>query len=92
VNWYDLQISLADGPHANSRPIGTLAVPMSSDLHELHPVVKAIQADSGRLNMPGSLRHRGLLYFHGLTSEAVRRGYDSRATPTLSASVPGWAR
>ena len=78
VDWDDLQISLVDGPHANSRAISEPAVPMPTELRDLHPVVKAIEADSGRLHMHESLRHRGLLYFHGLVSEAVRRGHSVR--------------
>lgn len=60
--------------HDTSLPV----VLLPTELRDLHPVVKAIQDDSGRLRMGPSLRHRCLLYFHGLTQEAVRRGYAVR--------------
>jgi hypothetical protein len=78
----ELRIRLLSGPHPNSRRDRALpGVPMPTELHGLHPVVKTIQDDSGRLHMGGSLRHRCLLYFHGLTQEAVRRGYGVQAQP-----------
>jgi hypothetical protein len=82
TSWGTLRIRLLNGPHPNSRRDRTLpVVPMPTELRGLHPVVKAIQDDSGRLHMGGSLRHRCLLYFHGLTQEAVRRGYGVQAQP-----------
>jgi hypothetical protein len=54
---------------------------MPSELRSVHPVVAALQNDRGRLVMPGSLRQRCLLYLHGLTREAVRRGYVVREQP-----------
>jgi hypothetical protein len=54
---------------------------MPTELQDLHPVVQAIQNDSGRLNMGGSLRQRSLLYLHGLTREALRRGYTVAEEP-----------
>ncbi len=78
----DLYIRLFDGPHANSRhDVALPVVPVPTELHGLHPVVKAIQNDSGRLHMCGSLRRRCLLYLHGLTQEAVRRGYTVQEQP-----------
>jgi hypothetical protein len=48
---------------------------MPNDLNNAHPVVTALQNDCGRLAMPGSVRHRALLYLHGLIREARRRGH-----------------
>ena len=76
-----LFIRLLPGVHPNSRVDDGPAVPMPTELRELHPVVKGLQADAGRLRMPGSLRHRCLLYLHGLTQGAVRRGYVVREEP-----------
>jgi hypothetical protein len=80
----DLRIQLLDGLHPNTRggAAGGLAVvPMPSELRSVHPVVVALQNDRGRLVMPGSLRQRCLLYLHGLTREAVCRGYVVREQP-----------
>lgn len=78
----ELRIQLLNGPHANSRHDASLpVVPMPTELRDLHPVVKTIQDDSGRLSMCASLRHRCLLYFHGLTQEAVRRGHTVQQQP-----------
>ncbi|MBB4910555.1 hypothetical protein [Actinophytocola algeriensis] len=80
--WGELRIRLLSGRHPNSRHDAAEArVPMPTELRDLHPVVKAIQHDSGRLRMGGSLRQRSLLYLHGLTQEAVRRGYAVQEQP-----------
>jgi hypothetical protein len=80
--WRELRIRLLSGPHPNSRRDATLPiVPMPTELRDLHPVVKTIQDDSGRLSMGASLRHRCLLYLHGLTQEALRRGYSVQEQP-----------
>lgn len=82
TRWGELRIRLLNGPHPNSRhDASMLAVPMPAELRDVHPVVKAIQQDSGRLCICASLRHRCLLYFHGLTQEAVRRGYTVQQQP-----------
>ncbi len=82
TRWGELRIRLLNGPHPNSRRDRALpVVPMPTELRGLHPVVKTIQDDSGRMHMGGSLRHRCLLYLHGLTQEAVRRGYGVQAQP-----------
>lgn len=82
TKWGDLRIRLLNGPHSNSRDNPRLSVmPMPTELRNLHPVVKALQDDSGRLRMGASVRHRSLLYLHGLTREAVRRSYSVREQP-----------
>lgn len=82
TRWGELRIRLLSGAHPNSRSVRTLpAVPIPTELRDLHPVVRTVQRDSGRLRMVASLRHRCLLYFHGLTQEAVRRGYHVQEQP-----------
>jgi hypothetical protein len=78
----ELRIRLLSGLHPNSRRDTNLSlVPMPTELRDLHPVLRTIQGDSGRLRMGGSLRHRCLLYLHGLTQEAIRRGYTVQEQP-----------
>jgi chemotaxis protein histidine kinase CheA len=82
TRWGELRIRLLNGPHPNTRHDASLpVVPMPTELQDLHPVVKALQDDSGRLRMAPSLRHRCLLYFHGLTQEVIRRSYAVREQP-----------
>jgi hypothetical protein len=76
-----LFIRLLPGVHPNSRVDDGPTIPMPIEMRDLHPVVKRLQADAGRLRMSSSLRHRCLLYLHGLTQEAVRRGYVVREEP-----------
>lgn len=86
TRWGELRIRLLNGPHPNTRNDASLpVVPMPTELRDLHPVVKSIRDDSGRLRMCASLRHRCLLYFHGLTQEAVRRGYTVQQQPIADA-------
>lgn len=80
--WGELRIRLLSGPHPNSRRDPNLpVVPMPAELRDLHPVVQTIQNDPGRLSMAGSLRKRSLRYLHGLTREALRRGYAVQEQP-----------
>jgi hypothetical protein len=82
TKWGELRIRLLSGPHPNSRnDLYLSVVPVPTELRDLHPVVKSLQDDSGRLSMGASLRHRCLLYFHGLTQEAGRRGYTVQEQP-----------
>ncbi|WP_434447597.1 hypothetical protein [Lentzea sp. E54] len=74
----DLVLRLLDGVHANSRrdtPGGLRPVVVPAELRSLHPVVAALRDDDRRLVMSESQRRRCLLVLHGLTSEAVSRGY-----------------
>ncbi|SMD14682.1 hypothetical protein [Kibdelosporangium aridum] len=78
-----LEIVLYSGRHPNTKHMrdGLPVVPMPTELRSLHPVVAALQNDRGRLAMPCSVRRRSLLFLHGLTREAVRRGYEVREEP-----------
>jgi hypothetical protein len=74
----DLQISLVDGPHANSgrRSLeDNPRVPVPAQLRSPHRVVAALRDSERRLLMPPSLRRRALLLLQGLAAEAERRGY-----------------
>ncbi|MFC7870789.1 hypothetical protein ACFUS2_06445 [[Kitasatospora] papulosa] len=74
----DLQISLVNGPHANSRrtSVGdTPQVPVPTQLRSLHRVVAGLRDNERRLLMPPALRRRALLLLQGLASEAERRKY-----------------
>lgn len=77
-----LGLFLADGPHPNARSQrpkeGGDPVPVPSRLGNLHPIVTALKDDERRLIMPSGLRRRSLLLLQGLSSEAVRRGYEVR--------------
>lgn len=73
-----MQLSLAKGPHANSReqtPDEAPRVKVPTQLRSAHPVVAALRDNEKRLMMPVSLRRRALVLFQGLAAEAVRRGY-----------------
>ncbi len=77
----DLQISLVDGPHANSgrRSLeDNPRVPVPAQLRSPHRVVAALRDSERRLLMPPSLRRRALLLLQGLAAEAERRGYKVR--------------
>lgn len=79
-----LLIKLLPGTHANTRDQvadSPPVAPMPTQLRSLHPVVKRLQDDTGRLVVPPDVRRRSLLFFHGLTQEAVRRGYEVRHKP-----------
>jgi hypothetical protein len=83
----DVQIQLLDGYHPNTRPdrIGSgLSVPIPTELDAAHPVVDALGIDQGRLVMPGRLRQRAVLYLHGLTAEAIRRGHTVASRPVAA--------
>lgn len=74
----DLQISLVEGPHPNSRrerADEASPVHVPTQLRSPHPVVAALRDDEGRLAMPAPLRRRSLLLLQGLAAEAVRRGH-----------------
>ncbi|WP_371603456.1 hypothetical protein OG345_21825 [Streptomyces sp. NBC_01220] len=75
----NLQISLVEGPHPNSRrqrPGEAPLVHVPTQLRSPHLVVAALRDDEGRLVMPAPLRRRSLLLLQGLASEAVRRGHE----------------
>lgn len=78
-----LEIHLREGQHPNTKAGNAELppVPMPTQLRSLHPVVAALQDDRGRLIMPASVRLRSLLFLHGLTTEAVRRGHEVREQP-----------
>ncbi|KOU44458.1 hypothetical protein ADK53_02450 [Streptomyces sp. WM6373] len=72
----DLQISLVEGPHPNSRrqaPDDAPPIQVPSQLRSPHPVVAALRDDECRLVMPVPLRRRSLLLLQGLVAESVRR-------------------
>ncbi|MEU9190837.1 hypothetical protein AB0D14_41340 [Streptomyces sp. NPDC048484] len=77
-----LEISLAEGPHPNSRsqrPKGDpSAVPVRARLRSPHPAVAALRDDEERLVIPPVLRRRSLLMLQALAAEAVRRGHEVR--------------
>ncbi|MGW7098395.1 hypothetical protein [Streptomyces sp. NPDC054838] len=75
----DLQISLADGPHPNSRrqaPDDAPPIQVPTQLRSPHPAVAALRDDDCRLVMPAPLRRRSLLLLQGLAAETVCRGYE----------------
>ncbi|MFD5738586.1 hypothetical protein ACFXJM_11555 [Streptomyces massasporeus] len=77
----DLQISLVDGPHANSgrrSPEENPRVSVPAQLRSPHHAVAALRDSERRLLMPPSLRRRALLLLQGLAAEAERRGYKVR--------------
>ncbi|MFL4950658.1 hypothetical protein ACJ6WE_25690 [Streptomyces sp. MMS24-I31] len=74
----DLQISLVDGPHANSGRRSqeeNPRVPVPVQLRSPHSVVAALRDSERRLLMPPALRRRALLLLQALAAEAERRGY-----------------
>ncbi|MFD3618770.1 hypothetical protein ACFWWT_26715 [Streptomyces sp. NPDC058676] len=74
----DLQISLVDGPHANSgrTPLeDTPQVPVPTQLRSPHRIVAGLRDSERRLLMPPALRRRALLLLQGLAVEAERRKY-----------------
>ncbi|WP_435610311.1 hypothetical protein [Streptomyces sp. C10-9-1] len=75
----DLQISLVEGPHPNSRrqaPDDAPPIQVPSQLRSPHPVVAALRDDECRLVTPAPLRRRSLLLLQGLAAETVRRGHE----------------
>lgn len=79
----DLTIRLLHGTHANTS-FGVDDMPvvaMPTELRGLHPVIKTLRDDQGRLVMPAAVRRRALLFLHGLTKEAVSRGHRVRTHP-----------
>ncbi|MFC5290031.1 hypothetical protein ACFPM7_23500 [Actinokineospora guangxiensis] len=80
-----LQIRLEDGVHLNARGVilgGLVPVQVPTQLRGMHQVVEALRADHERLVLAGDERRRALLLLHGLTQEAVRRGYFVRTVST----------
>ncbi|MGW8951526.1 hypothetical protein [Streptomyces sp. NPDC055709] len=83
-----LQISLVDGPHANSERTSLEdipRVPVPAQLRSPHHVVAALRDSERRLLMPPALRRRALLLLQGLAAEAERRKYKVRK-PSVSDS------
>lgn len=82
-NTGDLHVRLLHGTHANTS-FGVDDMPvvaMPTELRGLHPVIKTLRDDKGRLVMPPAVRRRALLFLHGLTKEAVSRGHQVRTRP-----------
>ncbi|MGW1914311.1 hypothetical protein ACWCQS_27185 [Streptomyces sp. NPDC002076] len=80
----DLQISLVDGPHANSgrrSSVDNPRVPVPAQLRSPHRVVAGLRDSERRLLMPPALRRRALLLLQGLAAEAERRGYKVQEHP-----------